>query len=83
MLKEWVSRPDLGGGIRFTGSDLSPTGKNVYDETFEDDIMILNDRAGERDPFTQMLAGPVFHTCEKVLRYMKVGHTVSWTARVN
>jgi len=72
MLKDWISRPDLGGGIPFSGDDLSPLKKNVYDDTFVDDIMILNNRAGESDPFTRMLAGPVFHGCEKVLRYMKV-----------
>jgi hypothetical protein len=72
MLKNWISRPDLGGGIPFSGDDLSPVGKNVYDNVFADDIMILKDRDGESDPFTRILAGPVFHGLEKLLRYMKV-----------
>jgi hypothetical protein len=72
MLKNWISRPDLGGGIPFSGDDLSPVGKNVYDDTFADDIMILKDRDGESDPFTRILAGPVFHGLEKLVRYMKV-----------
>jgi hypothetical protein len=62
MLKGWISRPDLGGGIAFSGDDLSPAGKNVYD----------NIRDGESDPFTRILAGPVFHGCERLLRCMKV-----------
>jgi hypothetical protein len=72
MLKGWISRPDLGGGIAFSGDDLSPAGKNVYDNIFADDIMILNNRDGESDPFTRILAGPVFHGCERLLRCMKV-----------
>jgi hypothetical protein len=72
MLKDWISRPDLGGGIPFSGEDLSPDGENVYNDTFANDLMILNNRAGESDPFTRMLAGPVFHRCEKALRWMKV-----------
>jgi len=76
MLKEWISRPDLGGGIPFSGRDLNPKLKHVYDDSYADDIMILNNRAGESDLFTQMLAGPVFHRCEKVLRYIKVRQPV-------
>ena len=72
MLKNWISRPDLGGGIPFSGDDLSPVGKNVYDDTFADDIMILKNRDGESDTFTRILAGPVFHGLEKLLRCMKV-----------
>jgi hypothetical protein len=72
MLKDWISRPDLGGGVPFSGDDLSPVVKNVYDDTFAGDTMILNNRAGESDPFTRLLAGPVFHGCEKALRCMKV-----------
>lgn len=72
MLKDWISCPDLGGGIPFSGDDLSPVAKNVYDNTFASDTMILNDRGGESDPLTRMLAGPVFHAVEKALRFMKV-----------
>jgi hypothetical protein len=72
MFKNWISRPDLGGGIPFSGDDLSPVGKNVYDDTFADDIMILKNRDGESDTFTRILAGPVFHGLEKLLRCMKV-----------
>jgi hypothetical protein len=71
MLKDWISRPDL-GGIAFSGDDLCPVGKSVYDDIRSQDLMILNNRAGENDPFTRYLAGPVFHGFERIWRFFKV-----------
>lgn len=71
MLKDWISRPDL-GGIAFSGDDLCPVGKSVYDDMYSEDLTILNNRAGENDPFTRFLAGPVFHGFERIWRYFKV-----------
>ncbi|KAF8865145.1 hypothetical protein BDZ45DRAFT_721289 [Acephala macrosclerotiorum] len=65
MLKDWIIRPDLGGGIVFSGEDLSPFGKSVYDEIFSSDLMIMKSRSGENDLFTRFLAGPVFHGLER------------------
>jgi hypothetical protein len=77
MLKEYISRPDLGGGIPFSGNDLNPIGNGVYDNTSQDDLTILNNRAGENDHFTRLLAGPVFHGVERILRHIKVSNSVS------
>ena len=77
MLKEYISRPDLGGGIPFSGNDLNPIGNGVYDNTSQDELTILNNRAGENDHFTRLLAGPVFHGVERILRHIKVSNSVS------
>jgi hypothetical protein len=74
MLKKWISRGDLGGGIPFSGNDLNLVGGSVYDDTSGDDLVILNNRAGEDDTFTRFLAGPVFHKLERLLRYTKVSN---------
>ncbi|KUJ15788.1 uncharacterized protein LY89DRAFT_719498 [Mollisia scopiformis] len=75
MLKEWILSPDLGGGILFSGEDLSPWGKSVYDETHNDDLMIVKSRTGENDTFTRFLAGPVFHLLERFWRRFKKPET--------
>ena len=75
MLKDWILRPDLGGGIAFSGDDLSPMRRSVYDDMYSRDLMILNNRAGENDPFTRFLAGPVFHGFERIWRFFKVGQS--------
>lgn len=72
MLKEWISREDLGGGIVFSGDDLSPLVKTVYDDAYLNDLMIINNRAGENDSFTKFLSGPVFYLFERLWRYTKV-----------
>jgi hypothetical protein len=73
MLREWISRPDLGGGIAFSGNDLNLAGGSVYDEKYSSDLMTLTNRIGENDLFTRFLAGPVFHKLERIWRYFKVG----------
>lgn len=72
MLREWINRPDLGGGIAFSGNDLNLGGGSVYDDRYSDDLMNLTGCVGENDPFTRLLAGSVFHKFEKVWRYFKV-----------
>jgi len=72
MLREWISRPDLGGGIAFSGNDLNLGGGSVYDDEYRNDLIVLDCHVGENDPFTQLLAGPVFHKLEKFWRYLKV-----------
>lgn len=72
MLRDWIARPDLGGGIPFSGKDLYLGGTRVYDDACENDLMLLKNWAGENDHFDKFLAGPVFHGCEKVLRFFKV-----------
>ena len=74
MLRNWISRPDLGGGIAFSGDDLNIGGGSVYDDKYADDLMALNSRVGENDSFTQLLAGPVFHNFERFWRYLKVSN---------
>jgi hypothetical protein len=73
MLRKWISRPDLGGGIAFSGKDLAP-GKSVYEERGVKDMIILSHRGFENDAFTRFLAGPVFSFFEKYFyRRWKVG----------
>ncbi|TVY57299.1 hypothetical protein LSUE1_G009182 [Lachnellula suecica] len=71
MLKEWISRPDLGGGLLFSGGDLNPPGRPVYQNEHSDDLMTLSRRAGENDPFTRLLSGPVFHGFDRLWRLFK------------
>jgi len=78
MLKEWISRPDLGGGIAFSGDDLNPNEKSAYHEIYSDDLTTLSHRIGENDPFTRFLAGPVFHRFEKIWRYFNVSQLVQY-----
>jgi hypothetical protein len=75
MLREWISRPDLGGGIAFSGNDLNLGGGSVYDEKHLNDLMTLTNRIGENDPFTRFLAGPVFHKFERIWRHVKVSYS--------
>ena len=77
LLKEWISRPDLGGGIVFSGDDLNMKGKTAYDEIYSLDLITLQHRVGENDPFTRFLLGPVFHRLERFWRYFRVGQTIS------
>jgi hypothetical protein len=72
MLREWISRPDLGGGIAFSGNDLNLEEGSVYDDKYSNDLITLTNRSGEDDPFTRLLAGPVFHRLEKIWRHFKV-----------
>ena len=72
MLREWILRPDLGGGILFSGRDLSPLGRPVYHDAYSTDLMTLGHRTGENDPFTRLLSGSVFHGIERVWRVFKV-----------
>ncbi|CAG8949478.1 hypothetical protein HYFRA_00007708 [Hymenoscyphus fraxineus] len=71
MMLDWVRRPDLGGGLLFTGPDLCPLEKSVYRDGVSDDLMILRPRLGENDAFTRLLSGPLFHGIEKVIRCFK------------
>ncbi|KAE8454014.1 hypothetical protein EG329_007790 [Mollisiaceae sp. DMI_Dod_QoI] len=72
MLKDWIVRPDLSGGIVFSGEDLSPYSRRpAYDAVFSGDLMIMKSRGGENDLFTRFLAGPVFHWLERVWQYFK------------
>ncbi|KAF4633846.1 hypothetical protein G7Y89_g4276 [Cudoniella acicularis] len=73
MLRDWILRPDLGGGIPFAGADFYPMETSAYQDSHLCDLMTLNNRTGEDDSFSRWLAGPVFHLFEgKVLRYFKV-----------
>jgi hypothetical protein len=72
LLREWISRPDLGGGIAFSGDDLNGNGRTAYDEIYSHDLIALHHRVGENDPFTRFLSGPVFHMFERYCRYFKV-----------
>jgi hypothetical protein len=72
MLKEWILRPDLGGGILFSGLDLSPLGRSVYHNMYSTDLMTLGHRTGENDLFTRFLSGSVFHGLERFWRLFKV-----------
>lgn len=69
---DWVQSPDLGGGLALSGSDLFPMEKSVYRDGVLEDLMTLSYRLGENDAFTRLLAGPIFHGVERLLRYFKV-----------
>ncbi|KAH8685800.1 hypothetical protein BGZ60DRAFT_523079 [Tricladium varicosporioides] len=68
LLKDWILRPDLGGGISFSGKDLGPK-TSVYNEV--EDLLTLNPHTGENDLFTRFLTGPVFDRAERVLRVFR------------
>jgi len=72
MLREWILRPDLGGGILFSGDDLSPLRRQVYHDMYSTDLMTLGHRTGENDPFTRLLSGSVFRGFERFWRIFKV-----------
>jgi hypothetical protein len=72
LLREWIARPDLGGGCGFIGRDLGPLHPTVYDEEFQDDLMVLIDRRGEDDALTRLLTGPILHAFDWVVRRFKV-----------
>jgi hypothetical protein len=76
MLRECMLRPDLIGGIAFLGKDLGLPEVPVYDKECMPDLITLTDRAGENDLFTRVMAGPVFHAGERLLRHFKVSNTV-------
>lgn len=75
MLKAWIARDDLGGGIPFSGADLHPAQELIFATTNNDDILTLSDRFEENDSFSRFLAGPVFHWSEKSWRKIKVRMT--------
>jgi hypothetical protein len=72
LLREWISRPDLGGGCGFIGRDLGPEYPTVYDTEFHEDLMVIVDRGGEDDGLTKLLTGPVFYTFDWIVRRFKV-----------
>lgn len=72
VLRDWIKTPDQGGGILFSGEDLSPVRRSSYDDSFSTDLMILHNRVGEKDLFTRFLAGPVLDRLERVLEIFKV-----------
>jgi hypothetical protein len=74
LLREWIRRRDLGGGCGFVGRDLGPLHPKVYDERFENDLMMILDRRGEDDAFTQFLTGPVFRAFDRIVRRARVCH---------
>jgi hypothetical protein len=76
MLRDWIARRDLGGGLEFTGDDLGPVESSTYQDVFSGDLITTSHRLGEDDMFTRLLAGPVFHGLERVLRYFKVSVVV-------
>ena len=75
LLRTWILSPDLGGGCRFLGKDLSGADRlSVYEDIYQDDLMHLIDNRGEKDILTRLLSGPVlsaFHHC--VGQFFKVG----------
>jgi hypothetical protein len=72
LLREWIERPDLGGGCGFIGRDLGPLYPTAYDKMYKDDLLVIADRRGEDDAFTQFLTGPVFYAFDWARRLLKV-----------
>ncbi|KAG9231967.1 hypothetical protein BJ875DRAFT_443610 [Amylocarpus encephaloides] len=71
LLRSWIQRPDLGGGLEVSGCDLHPMETSVYEPIHSDDLISLGYRLGENDFFTRLLLGPVFHKLERRLRRFK------------
>jgi hypothetical protein len=72
LLREWIARPDLGGGCGFIGHDLGPESPTVYDAEFQEDLMVIVDRGGEDDGLTKLLTGPVFSVFDWIVRRFTV-----------
>lgn len=72
-LKEFIARPDLGGGCCFVGDDLDVcSSSNVYSEENEHDLVTLAKTPGEDDVFTRLLAGPVANVYFRLFHRLKV-----------
>jgi len=75
-LRDWISRPSLGGGCEFFGLDLGPRHRNVYDEELQDDLMIVLDREVGDDGLSRLLTDHMFYAFDWFLRRLKVSITV-------
>lgn len=75
-MRDWISRPSLGGGCEFFGLDLGPRHRNVYDEELQDDLMIVLDREVGDDGLSRLLTDHMFYAFDWFLRRLKVSITV-------
>ncbi|KAH6674281.1 hypothetical protein B0J14DRAFT_699978 [Halenospora varia] len=71
MLEELLIDPQLVGELVLSGADFGPGNNSVFHEANSTDLLTLDHRTGERDVFTRLLAGPLFHQFEKFLRIFK------------
>lgn len=75
LLRTWILSPDLGGGCRLLGKDLSGADRlSVYEDVYQDDLMHLIGNRGENDILTRLLSGPVLKAFHYFVgRFLKVG----------
>jgi hypothetical protein len=73
LLRTWIGSSHLGGGCRFLGKDLGGFEQpSVYDDIYQDDLMLLINNRGEDDILTRFLSGPILRAFHCVWQYFKV-----------
>ena len=74
LLRTWMVSSHLGGDCHFLGKDLGGFQEpSVYDDVYQDDLMLLSKRRGENDILTRFLSGPILQAFHCIWQHFKVG----------
>jgi hypothetical protein len=73
LLRTWMVSTHLGGDCHFLGKDLGGFERpSVYDDVYQDDLMLLTNNRGEDDILTRFLSGPILRAFHSIWKYFKV-----------